>query len=85
MSRFNEQELADLFYDKLADNDEHEQFEPFMADNMAVVRDERTGKFMIALTSDDTEFVWTLERHEKGKFEVFEDEPTLKIGGAVCE
>ena len=72
MSRFDEQELADLVYDKLADNDEHERFEPFMADDMAVVRD-RSGQFMIAIVSGDTEFVWRLERHEKGEFEVFED------------
>lgn len=83
MSRYDERKLADLVYDKLADNDEHEQFEPFMADDMAVVRDERTGKYMIALTSDDTEFVWTLERHERGEFTVFENEPTLKIGGEL--
>lgn len=83
MSRYDEHKLADLVYDKLANNDESEQFEPFMADDMAVVRDERTGKYMIALTSDDTEFVWTLERHERGEFTVFEDEPTLKIGGEL--
>ena len=81
MSRFDERELADLVYDKLADNDEHEMFEPFMADEMAVVRD-KSGQMMIAIVSDDTEFVWKLERHEKGEFEVFENEPTLKIGGA---
>lgn len=83
MSRYDEHKLADLVYDKLADNDENEQFEPFMADDMAVVRDERTGKYMIALTSDDTEFVWTLERHERSEFTVFENEPTLKIGGEL--
>lgn len=83
MSRYDERQLADLVYDKLADNDEHEQFEPFMADDMAVVRDERTGKYMIALTSDDTEFVWTLERHERGEFTVFENDPALKIRGEL--
>lgn len=83
MSRYDERELADLVYDKLADNDENEQFEPFMADDMLVARDKRTGKYVIALTSDDTEFVWTLERHERGEFTVFENEPTLKIGGML--
>lgn len=80
MSRFNETELADLFYDKLCNNDENEMFEPFMADDMALVYDNKTGRHQIALTSNDTEFVWTLEKHDKGNFEVFENEPTLKIG-----
>lgn len=80
MSRFNETQLAKLFYDKLCDNDEYEMFEPFMADDMALVYDYKTGQHQIALTSDDTEFVWTLEKHNKGDFTVFENEPTIKIG-----
>lgn len=79
-SRFSEQELADLFYDKLCNNDKHEVFEPCMADDMALIYDHSRGKHQIALVSGDTEFVWTLTRHDKGDFEVFENEPTLKIG-----
>lgn len=81
-SRFDEKELAELVYDKLANNDEFEMFEPFMADDMVLVLGNRTGeKCKIALTSGDTEFVLTLERHEKGDFEIFENEPTLRISG----
>lgn len=81
-SRFDEKELAGLIYDKLANNDGHEMFEPFMTDNMALILGDKTGeKCKIALTSGDTEFVLTLERHEKGDFEIFENEPTLRIGG----
>ncbi len=77
MYNINEQQLADLFYDKLCNNDNNEMFEPSMVDNMAVVYDEKDRQYKIALTIGDVEFVWTLEKHDKGDFTVFENETAI--------
>ena len=69
-------ELADAIYDKICDNDGG--FEHSQADNLCVGTDKR-GAF-IAMTIDDTEYVLRFTKNEKGNFEIFENESTLKIG-----
>ena len=76
--------LAELIYDKLADNDEYEQFNPCWADDMCVVY-KQDGTPVIALLKGDTEYVLKIEKHEKGAFEVYENEPTLKIADGKIE
>ena len=54
--------LMDLIYDKLADNDEQEQFEPSMTEDMCVVNDwQNGGEPKIAIIIDDVENVLSIK------------------------
>lgn len=83
MASKGERLMADLVYDKLADNDT--AFECFdkarHADDMCVgVFD---GVCKIAILVGDTEYVFTLDEHKQGEFEIYDNDPTLQIGELV--
>lgn len=66
--------LIDLIYDKLADNDEQEQFEPSMTEEMCVVNDwQNGGEPLIAIVINGVEYVLTLKEHSKpSEWQVYE-------------
>ena len=65
--------LMDLIYDKLADNDEREQFEPSMTEDMCVVNDwQNGGEPKIAIVIDDVEYVLSIKSNGKNEREVYE-------------
>ena len=65
--------LMDLIYDKLADNDEQEQFEPSMTEDMCVVNDwQNGGEPKIAIIIDDVEYVLSIKANGKNEREVYE-------------
>lgn len=66
--------LMDLIYDKLADNDEQEQFEPSMADEMCVVNDwQDGGEPKIAIVYEGKEFVLSVKENVKpSEWQVYE-------------
>ena len=65
--------IMDLIYDKLADNDEQEQFDHHEhTDNMAVVNDNASGEPLIAFTLGDKEYVLRLTVNEPNEWEVFD-------------
>ena len=65
--------LMDLIYDKLADNDEQEQFEPIMTEDMCVVNDwQNGGEPKIAIIIDDVEYVLSIKANGKNEREVYE-------------
>lgn len=60
--------LMDMIYDKLADNDEQEQFEPSMAEDMCVASDwQDNGEPKIAIVIDGVEYVLSVKVNEKEK------------------
>lgn len=57
--------LMDLIYDKLANNDEMEQFEPSVVDDMCVVNDwQNGGEPKIAFTYDNKEYVLSVKEND---------------------
>ena len=67
--------LMELIYDKLADNDEQEQFEPSMTEDMCVVNDwQNGGEPKIAIIIDDVEYVLSIKANGKSEREVYEAE-----------
>ena len=63
----------DLIYDKLADNDEQERFEPSMTEDMCVVNDwQNGGEPKIAIIIDDVEYVLSIKANGKNEREVYE-------------
>ena len=65
--------LMDLIYDKLADNDEQEQFEPSMTEDMCVVNDwQDGGEPKIAIIIDDVEYVLSIKANGKNEREVYD-------------
>lgn len=65
--------LMDLIYDKLADNDEQEQFEPSTTEDMCVVNDwQNGGEPKIAIIIDDVEYVLSIKANGKNEREVYE-------------
>lgn len=71
--------LMDLIYDKLANNDEQEQFEPSTADDMCVVNDwQNGGEPKIAIVIDNVEYVLSVEAHKKpSEWQVYEPTPYI--------
>lgn len=67
-------EMAELIYDKLADNDEYEQFDHEHTDDMCLV----AADGIIAIVMDGVEYVLRLERNELGNYKVFENTEWLK-------
>lgn len=69
----NKNKLMELIYDKLADNDEQEQFEPSMAEDMCVVNGwQDGGEPKIAIVIDDVEYVLSIKANGKNEREVYE-------------
>lgn len=65
--------LMDMIYDKLADNDEQEQFESSMTEDMCVVNDwQNGGEPKIAIIIDDVEYVLSIKANGKNEREVYE-------------
>ena len=65
--------LMELIYDKLADNDEQEQFEPSMAEDMCVANDwQDDGKPKIAIVIDGVEYVLSIKANGKNEREFYE-------------
>lgn len=67
--------LMDLIYDKLADNDEHEQFDHHEhADEMCVVNDwQNGGEPKIAIVYEGKEFVLSIKENvEPNEWQVYE-------------
>lgn len=65
--------LMELIYDKLADNDEQEQFEPSMTEDMCVVNDwQNSGEPKIAIIIDDVEYVLSIKANGKNEREVYD-------------
>lgn len=65
-------ELMDKIYDTLCKNDGYDQFEPAEFDNMAIVKDEKTGQAIIAMTKDRKEYVLRLIVNEPDEWEVYD-------------
>lgn len=67
----NKHKLMDLIYDKLADNDEQEQFEHLEhSEEMCLVND---GEPMIAIVYDGVEYVISIKANKKANdWQVFE-------------
>ena len=61
--------LMDLIYDKLADNDEQEQFEPSMTEDMCL---DMSGEPKIAIVIDDVEYVLSIKANGKNEREVYD-------------
>ena len=60
--------LMDMIYDKLADNDEQEQFEPSMAEEMCVANDwQDNGEPKIAIVIDGVEYVLSVKVNKEEK------------------
>ena len=74
--------LMDLIYDKLADNDEMEQFDHHEhTDNMAVVNDwQNGGEPLIAFTYGDKEYVLSIKVNEPSEWQVFDYDKGFSIG-----
>ena len=69
----NKNKLMDMIYDKLADNDEQEQFEPSMIEDMCVVNDwQNGGEPKIAIIIDDVEYVLSIKANSKNEREVYD-------------
>ena len=69
----NKNKLMDMIYDKLADNDEQEQFEPSMIEDMCVVNDwQNGGEPKIAIIIDDIEYVLSIKANSKNEREVYD-------------
>ena len=67
--------LMDMIYDKLADNDEQEQFEPSMAEDMCVANDwQDDGEPKIAIVIDGVEYVLSIKANGKNEREFYEAE-----------
>ena len=65
--------LMELIYDKLADNDEQEQFESSMTEDMCVVNDwQNGGEPKIAIIIDDVEYVLSIKANGKNEREVYD-------------
>lgn len=65
--------LMDLIYDKLADNDEQEQFDWHVVEDMCVVNDwQDGGEPKIAIIIDDVEYVLSIKANRKNEREVYE-------------
>lgn len=65
--------LMELIYDKLADNDEQEQFEPSMTEDMCVVNDWQNGdEPKIAIIINDVEYVLSIKANGKNEREVYD-------------
>lgn len=66
--------LMDMIYDKLADNDEQEQFEPSMAKDMCVADDwQDNGEPKIAIVIDGVEYVLSIKENVKpSEWQVYE-------------
>lgn len=65
--------LMDLIYDKLADNDEQEQFESSITEDMCVVNDwQNGGEPKIAIIIDDVEYVLSIKANGKNEREVYD-------------
>ena len=63
----------ELIYDKLADNDEQEQFESSMTEDMCVVNDwQNGGEPKIAIIIDDVEYVLSIKANGKNEREVYD-------------
>lgn len=73
--------LMDLIYDKLADNDEQEQFEPSMTEDMCVVNDwQNGGEPLIAFTYGDKEYVLSIKVNGPSEWQVFNYDNGFNIG-----
>lgn len=69
----DEYKLMDLIYDKLADNDEQEQFDWRVAEDMCLVNDWQNGSEpKIAIIIDDVEYVLSIKANSKNEREVYE-------------
>ena len=65
--------LMDLIYDKLANNDEREMFEPYMTEDMCCVTDMNTKEPQIAFVIDGVEYVLNVVEHkDPNNWEVYE-------------
>lgn len=65
-------DFANLIYDKLANNDNNEQFEPYMVNDMVlIITDNKAPK--IAFIKDDTEYVLSFQENKNGEFKIFEN------------
>ena len=65
--------LMDMIYDKLADNDEQEQFDWHVVEDMCVVNDwQNGGEPKIAIIIDDVEYVLSIKANGKNEREVYE-------------
>lgn len=65
--------LMDLIYDKLANNDEMEQFEPSIVDDMCVANDwQNGGAPKIAIVIDGVEYVLSIKANDKDEREFYD-------------
>lgn len=65
--------LMDLIYDKLADNDEQEQFDWRVVEDMCVVNDwQNGGEPKIAIVIDDVEYVLSIKANGKNEREFYD-------------
>lgn len=65
--------LMDLIYDKLANNDEMEQFEPSLASDMCVANDwQNGGAPKIAIVIDGVEYVLSIKANDKDEREFYD-------------
>ena len=63
----------DLIYDKLADNDEQEQFDWRVVEDMCLCNDyQNDGEPKIAIIIDDVEYVLNIKANGKNEREVYE-------------
>ena len=84
LEKMTAREMADAIFDKLCDNDENTQFNHSWGDDI-VVGTNSSGEVFLGVLIGDTEFYMKLERHEKGDFKIFENEPLLKISAGKIE
>lgn len=69
----NEYKLMDLIYDKLANNDEHEQFDVGAVEDMCVANDwQADGAPKIAIVIDGVEYVLSVKANKKNEREFFD-------------
>lgn len=69
----NEYELMDLIYDKLTNNDEHEQFDVGAVEDMLVANDwQADGAPKIAIVIDGVEYVLSVKANKKDEREFFD-------------
>lgn len=69
----NEYKLMDLIYDKLANNDEHEQFDVSAVEDMCVANDwQADGAPKIAMVIDGVEYVLSVKANKKNEREFFD-------------
>lgn len=59
----DEQKLIELIYDKLADNDEREQFEVLQTEDMCIARTGAGDAGKIGIIIDGVEYVLSIEKH----------------------